>query len=273
MVVVSEQPDLESTEGLRFLLLHLAYSGDQAWQEEPDVSELIAFLTDKYAALARKYGLEPADAAFAAFEVMRTRAARLANDTWAVITRAVQLSLIYEARAQGLLISNQHARRPDVVSFHDPERFSERDNPLTDYHPSLHAQPPRDLNAPTTASEAVDAAVTLFVENGWDECCARMTLEHICSALCRYGDRRTAYVRLRRDLRGREALELDQGSWVSVLRVVLGDPHRDYEGTRMGRGILQRLCLGEELDDLGSEEILTTMIAEAAPTVVGESRV
>lgn len=269
---MSAQLDLESTEGLRFLLLRLAYSGERAWQEESEVSDLIEFLTTKYAALANKYGLEPADAAYAAFEVMRTRAARVANDTWAVITRAVQLSLIYEARAQGLMISNQHARRADVVSFHDPERFSERENPLTDFHPSLHAPLPADPNAPTTASKAVDEAVALFVENGWDEGCARMAMEYVCSALSGYGDRRVAYGRLRRDVKGRDLLELDQTSWIRLLRVVLGDPHRDYEGTRMGRGLLQRLCLGEELDDLASDDSLTTLIAATAPRV-GESRV
>lgn len=269
---MSEQLDLESTEGLRFLLLRLAYSGERAWQDESEVSELIEFLTSKYAALANKYGLEPADAAYAAFEVMRTRAARVADDTWAVITRAVQLSLIYEARAQGLMISNQRARRADVVSFHDPERFSERENPLTDFHPSLHAPPPPDPNAPTTASKAVDGAVALFVENGWDEGCARMAMEYVCSALSGYGDRLVAYGRLRRDVKGRDLLELDQTSWIRLLRVVLGDPHRDYEGTRMGRGLLQRLCLGEDLDDLASDDSLTTMIAATALRV-GESRV
>lgn len=273
MVVVSEQLDLESTEGLRFLLLRLAYSGERAWQEESEVADLIEFLTTKYAALANKYGLEPADAAYAAFEVMRTRAARVANDTWAVITRAVQLSLIYEARAQGLMISNQHARRADVVSFHDPERFSERENPLTDFHPSLHAPPAPDLNAPTTASTAVTAAITLFVENGWDEGCARMTIEHICSVLSTFGDRRVAYGRLRRDAKGRESLELDQTAWITVLRLVLGDPRRDYEGTRRERGLLLRLCLGEDLDELGADETLTSMIATAAPTVAGETHV
>lgn len=272
-VAVSERPDLESTEGLRFLLLRLAYSGERAWQDESEVNELIEFLTGKYASLATKYGLEPADAAFAAFEVMRTRAARVANDTWAVVTRAVQLSLIYESRAQGLMTSNQHARRAEVVSFHDPERFSERDNPLTDFHPSLHAPSLPDPSAPTTATTASEAAVVLFVDNGWDEGVARMALAYVCSALCDHGDRQRAYGRLRRDARGRDALELDQAAWIKLLRVVLGDPHRDFAGTRMGRGLLQRLCLGEDLEDLGSDDMVITLIAEAAPTVAGESRV
>src|SRR3546814_5147643 len=60
------------------------------------------FATTKYAALARKYDLAPEDAAVAAFEAMRTRAVRTAVDPWGVVTRAVQITLIYEARAQGL---------------------------------------------------------------------------------------------------------------------------------------------------------------------------
>lgn len=66
---------------------------------------VIQFAT-QYAALARKYNLAAEDAAYAAFEAMRTRAVRTAIDPWAVVTRAVQITLIYEARAQGLLCSN-----------------------------------------------------------------------------------------------------------------------------------------------------------------------
>ena len=43
--------------------------------------------------IAQELGLDPADAATAAFDVMRTRAARNASDPWAVVTRAVQLTL------------------------------------------------------------------------------------------------------------------------------------------------------------------------------------
>lgn len=280
MVSMIERPDLESTEGLRFLLLRLAYSGPLAWRQEEEVSELIAFLTDKYAALAHKYGLEPADAAVAAFEVMRTRSARIADDSWAVITRAVQLTLIYEARAQGLLCSNQAARREELDAFHDAERFSDREKSIADFHPAFRVTDPTpsvectvDEDAPTNAFFALDDAVQLFEENGWESNVARMVVEYVCSRLSRCGDRQTAYEYLRRDARGREQLELDQDSWIGVLRVMLGDPRRDFKGTRLGRGIMSRLCVGEDLNDLGSDIRLTSVIAEASPLVAGDAHV
>jgi hypothetical protein len=77
----------------------------------------------------------------AAFEAMRTPSVRRADDPWAVITRAVQITCIAENRANGLLCSVHQARRPRYSSFHDAERFSDRENPLTDYHPAFRADP------------------------------------------------------------------------------------------------------------------------------------
>lgn len=71
----------------------------------------MTYTMEKYGALAHKHGLEPTDAAVASFDVMRTRAVRLAEDPRAVVTHAVQLSLIYESRAEGLLCSTYQARK------------------------------------------------------------------------------------------------------------------------------------------------------------------
>src|SRR3546814_19579070 len=76
---------------------------------------------------------------------MRTRAVRTAIDPWAVVTRAVQVTLIYEARAQGLLCSNHQARRPEVAAHHDAERIGEREKDPTAYHPAFHV--PDDTGA------------------------------------------------------------------------------------------------------------------------------
>src|SRR3546814_11555098 len=103
------------------------------------------FATTKYAALARKYDLAPEDAAVAAFEAMRTRAVRTAVDPWGVVTRAVQITLIYEARAQGLLCSNHQARRPEISVHHDAERFCDSDDKLADSPPAFHVPPTPEL--------------------------------------------------------------------------------------------------------------------------------
>lgn len=72
--------DLTTGEGLRALLHRLHHADQRAWQHDPHAAELMAFTAEKYAPLARKHGLDPWEAASAAFDVMRTRAAREAHD-------------------------------------------------------------------------------------------------------------------------------------------------------------------------------------------------
>jgi hypothetical protein len=239
------------------------------------------FAMRKYGALARKYGLEPSDAAVATFDVMRTRAARVADDPWAVVTRAVQLSLIYEARAQGLLCSPHQARRAALATCHDAERFSNRETELADYHPSLQVEDDLDeIDAskpadeePTNAYMALDAAVALFVDLGWPERAARIGLEYICSRVIRSGDRPAAYESLRRDRHARALLELDQESWLDVLRAVLGNPSPDYTATAAGRGVLLRLLIGHQVDELFGDADVADAIEKAATKAAGGSHV
>jgi len=68
--------DYTTSEGLRALLHRLHRSGSHAWKHDHVAAELAAFAAEKYAALARKHGLDPWEAASAAFDVMRTRSAR-----------------------------------------------------------------------------------------------------------------------------------------------------------------------------------------------------
>jgi hypothetical protein len=279
---LSTAPSFTTAEGLRLLLVRLHFSGPRAWEDDLEASELMEFAIRKYGALARKYGLEPSDAAVAAFDVMRTRAARVADDPWAVVTRAVQLSLIYEARAQGLLCSPHQARRAALATCHDAERFSDRETELDGYHPSLQVEDDLDaIDAPKAADEeeptnaymALDAAVALFVELGWPERAARIGLEYICSRVMRSGDRPAAYESLRRDRHARALLELDQESWLDVLRAVLGNPSPDYAGTAAGRGVLLRLLIGHRVDELFADVDVADAIEKAATTAGGGSHV
>lgn len=133
------------SEGLRSLLYRLYGAGPHAWRDDPEVAELMAYTMEKYGALARRHGLEPADAAAAAYEVLRTRPVRKAEDPWAVVTHAVQLTMIAEDRAAGLLCSDARVRRADMADFHDAQRLSDRENSLADYHPAFQAAPAQDL--------------------------------------------------------------------------------------------------------------------------------
>jgi hypothetical protein len=81
-------------------LVRLRYASD-GWSHDPEASDLMSYEMEKYGALARKYGYEPVEAAIAAFDVMHTRAVRVAEDPWAVVTHAVELTLIYDNRADG----------------------------------------------------------------------------------------------------------------------------------------------------------------------------
>ncbi len=70
----------EHPEGLRALLIRLHGQGPWAWQHDPEVAELMRHAADRYAALARRHGLDPWEAAAAAFDAMRTGAVRRADD-------------------------------------------------------------------------------------------------------------------------------------------------------------------------------------------------
>ncbi|CUR54348.1 serine/arginine repetitive matrix protein 2 [Nocardioides sp.] len=256
---MTTQPTFVESEGLRNLLTHLHSSGPEAWSRAPEATDLVTYAMDKYGALARKHGQEPADAAVAAFEVMLTRAARDALDPWAVITRAVQLTLTYDARANGLLCSTGRARRAESAGFHDAERFSERETPVYEYHPaftvpaeseSYDGDPLPESDAPTNALVALDRAVSVFMRQGWPEETARSGVEYICSRLMRTGSRLAAFEYLRRDRHARALFDLDQRCWLAMLRAVLGNQHPDRAHTSAGRGLLLLLVIGYDVEDV-----------------------
>lgn len=268
------QPWFATSESLRSLLVRLHEAGRDGWREDPDAADLMAYTMEKYGALARKHRLEPEDAAVAAFEVMRTRAVRQAQDPWAVVTRAVQVTLIAEERAHGLLCSPARARRAEVSVHHDAERFSDRETPVCDYHPAFHVPPAHETvglddeptgEKPTSAYEAVDAAAALFTALGWPSDTVRAGLDYICSRLISSESRARALESLRRDQQAPGLLDLDWPSWTSLLRIVLGNPHPDRAHTAAGRGVLVRLLIGYRPADLLADDDLVLAVSRSAP--------
>ena len=268
--------DYRTSEGLRALLKRLHTAGRGAWEHDPVAAELMAFAAEKYAALAHKHRLDPWEAASAAFDVMRTKAARTADDPWAVITHAVRITCIAEERGQGLLCSTHQARRPRYSIFHDPERLSDRENVLSDYHPAFQIKDAhdRDDDAPdrapaepaaTTAGSAVEDAITLLMLLDWPEGTARSAVEHVCVALTRVGNRHTAYETLRRDKHARALIDLPGRSWAVLLRALLGTPDPALAATGAGRGVLLRLLIGETLPVLLRDDDLVLTLSLAAP--------
>jgi hypothetical protein len=274
-VTAAEAPlDFRTTEGLRLMLVRLRYASD-GWALDSEASDLMSYAMEKYGALARKYGYEPVEAAIAAFEAMHARAVRVADDPWAVVTRAVELTLIYDHRADGLLCSNQQARREVAVERHDAERFSDRESDLADFHPAFaipaaqeflefdHEEPDdtEEGEEPTNAWFAVDDAVAVFVALRWPEEVARPAIEYICTRLMRAGNRGTAFEALRRDSHAQAILDVDQRAWLVFLRVILGNQHPDRRLTSAGRGMLLRLVIGDEPQALLADKALVAEIA------------
>lgn len=270
--------DFTTGEGLRALLNRLAAGGEDAWVHDPVARDLMEFAADKYRALARKHKLDTWEAVTAAFDAMQYRSTREANDPWAIITHAVRITCVYEERAQGLLCSVHQARRAHVSAFHDPERFSERDTALADYHPAFHTtdlrpsdlEPePRDslgsAQACMSAGSAAEDAIAMLCLLDWPTDTARAAVEHVCGALMRAGTRQSAYETLRRDRHARALLDLPRRSWAALLKALLGNPHPAYVATSSGRGVLLRLLLGETLDLLLRDDDLILALALAAP--------
>ena len=261
-----DSADFRTSEGLRALLEHLAKHG---WRNNPQAKELLEFAAERFAPLARKHGLDVWEAASAAFDVMRTPAARNAADPWAVVTHAVRITCIYEERAQGLMCSVHQARRAHISAHHDPERFSDRETPLYEYHPAFQLTDPHhhdqqgDVDVDASVQAAVADATGLFVLLGWPEASARAGVDHVTNALARIGSRRGTYEALRRDKHARALLDLPAAAWTCLLRVLLGHPEPAYATTMAGRGILLRLMLGETLADLLGDDALVASIVRA----------
>lgn len=273
--------DFTTTEGLRLMLVRLRYRSD-GWSHDPEASDLMSYAMEKYGALARKYGYEPVEAAIAAFDAMHTRAVRVADDPWAVVTRAVELTLVYDQRADGLLCSNQQARREVDIERRDAERFSDREGELVDFHPAFAIPAPQDAidfdadadegDEPTNAWVAVDDAVAVFVALRWPEEVARTAIEYICTRLLRAGNRHTAFEALRRDRHAQALLDVDQRAWLVFLRVILGNQHPDRRQTSAGRGMLLRLLIGDDPEALLQDRALVAEIASIRQPMRFEAR-
>ena len=264
----------DDSEALRTLLTRLHEAGRGAWRHDPEAAALMEHAASKYAALARKHGLDPWEAASAAFEAMRGAATRRAEDPWAVITRAVQVTCTAEERGNGLLCSVHQARRPRYSVFHDAERFSDRENPLPDYHPAFRFDPftddePDDEDpAPERAvnvTAAIEDTIAFLTRVGWEPETARAAVEYVTARLTEASSRASAFEVLRRDRQARALLDLPGASWTALLRAVLGVPDPALAHTNAGRGMLRRLLIGQPLRALLTDDDLVITAGLAAP--------
>lgn len=170
------------------------------------------------------------------------------------------------------MCSVHQARRPHISAFHDPERFADRETPLSDYHPAFHVPDPQsvddedsDEGAEERAGKVIEDAIELVASLHWPADVARAAVEHVCTALMRAGTRQAAFEALRRDQHSLALLDVPQSSWTALLRALLGNPHPAYAATSAGRGVLLRLLFDEPVEMLLRDDDLVLTISLAVP--------
>lgn len=265
-----------SPEGLRQLLFRLRDAGPDAWATDPEAEALLDHCARRFGALARRYRQTSHDAAVAAFEVLRAPATVRAVDPWAVVTRAVELTVQANERADALLCSTGKARRLMSGGHHDVVRFGERedgDRSWTDHLDTVTAvgrRPPDDSStrassvngvAPGEVPVAVANIVELLVALGWPRTVATNGLDYICSRLAEAGNPATAFEYLRRDLTPLTLLDIPHRSWTALCRVVLGPD----DGVGHVTGLLRRVLSGEPISALLTDQRSVSQIVRSAP--------
>ncbi len=256
------------SEYLRRVLMRLHVKGGDAWRTDPEADELMRFAISRFADLARKHGLDPDDGGSAAFEAMRNPSVIFGDDPWAIIIHAVKTTLTAWEFADEALCSIETARRGGLSGC-CPERFSDRDNQLWEYHPAFTVTDvvgdESDQSTGPSITEQAETLALLFAEQGWplDATCTAIGV--ILLRLAEAGSRPAAYEQLRREKRWRAITDLPATSWTGLLRLLLGNPTYWAGVTDKGRGILLRVALGETIDDLAKDQNLTQSIKLVAP--------
>jgi hypothetical protein len=164
------------------------------------------------------------------------------------------------------------------MRHHDARRFGEdetgflellaesRGPSTVDPTPAAPRRKPGETT-PTTAFEALNLVISMFVALGWPANSATCTLDYIATRLMEAGNRHVAHAYLRRDQAGRAALDLDRDSWATVLRIVLGNPDKATAATRAGVGALAMLVCDWKVVDLLADDGLVVEIRDSAPKV------
>ena len=255
---VGSEPTFSSSAGLRALLERLHTAGPGAWQKDPDARALLAYTIERYAPLARSWHRDPSEAGTAAFLAMTHNGVRRAADPWAVLTRAVQISLSAESHAERHLTSTAKARREQHQQREMPLRTGERVETLT------AAEPVLDVDEEPEAEPVIAQTVLLLTVLGWPEIAAGAVVEYVTARLADAGSIAAAYETLRRDAAIRAQLDIERVTWTGLLGVLLGS--RPQPGRPTRKGVLARLLLGESVRDLLDDNQLVRAVLACRPS-------
>lgn len=248
------EPAFASSAGLRALLERLHAAGPGAWRQDPEAAALVVYTIERYAPLARSWHRDPAEAGTAAFLAMSYDGVRRAADPWAVLTRAVQISLSAENHAERHLTSTEKARRAQHAEEDMPLRAGELAETLTT-HTADHEEP--------DVEPVIAQATLLLVLLGWPETVVGAVVEYVAARLAHAGSIAAAYETLRRDTAIRAQLDLERAAWTGLLGVLLGA--RPQPGRPRRKGMLARLLLGESVRDLLDDNELVRAVLACQP--------
>lgn len=123
-----------------------------------------------------------------------------------------------------------------------------------------------------SAGCAVEESIALFTLLGWPPDTARAAIEHVCGTLTETGTRHATFEALRRDSHARALLDLPRRSWSALLKALLGNPDPALSATKLGRGVLLRLLIGEDLASLLHDDDLVLAISLTAPSAQAHRR-
>lgn len=242
------EPRFASPDGLRAVLAQLAAPGGPGWGS-PVAVELLRFAQRRYAPLARSWGRPVDDVPAAAFEVMRLGSTLRARDPWAVVTRAVELSLAADAHAERMLISPEHARRPDRRPEILPARAGEHTEAL-----AAHASTPP---APPHVDRVVATCAVVLAVAGWPLDLAEDVTWWLADRIADLGSQESALDTLRRDQLMPRRFGLRPGQWLRLLHLLIGTPGEPAPG------LIVRALVGEPIARLLTDAGLLAQAADA----------
>jgi hypothetical protein len=245
-----------TSEGLRAVLTLIAQHGPEGWRSLAIAGRLVAYTQRRFQPLAKAWGRDPADAAYAAFLAMRAKNVLTAEDPWGLVTHAVRLEIIAETHAERLLTSVDKASRPK----NRPAELPIRTGGDREYLYDLAVPEPGATDTTDGAphiEEIIRQAATFLALLGWPTELALTVVEYVSDRVGKTRSRTAAYDSLQRDTPARGNFGIDQTRWTAMLRLLIGT-------SGAPTGVFARLLLGDSLATIIADPDINATAVEVA---------